>query len=198
MDETSRSSGPDQEIVEEDEIERLKFSVNVSIRYQQKRRAFYEAWHRVTVAVAMVTSSAAFATLASSSGTVPAIGMWLALLVAVLTAVDWVVGYSEKAKLHDQLYRQFTDLAADIVGTLHPTPQILAQWQSRNLLIEADEPSQLRVLTRICHNEEAQAQGDYDLIYPVTRWQYRMRHYISFEAGPVERLSSSSEEAHQP
>lgn len=170
---------PETHPTAEEEVTATTFGVNTSIRYHQKRRAFFSLMHRVTIGAAMVVSSAAFAAL-SLGESLPWVARWIALGVAALTAFDWVIGYSEMARLHDQLYRRFSKLAAEIVAVVDPSIEQVRKWRREELLIEADEPSQLRVLTRVCHNEEAQAQGyEEEYIHPVGFFQRLFMHFFS-------------------
>lgn len=170
---------PETDPAAEEEIIATSFGVNVSIRYHQKRRAFFELLHRITIGAAMITSSAAFAAL-SLGDEVPAAARWVALAVAALTALDWVIGYSEMAKLHDRLYRRFSALAAEIASVYFPVRAQVSKWRREELLIESDEPAQLRVLTRVCHNEEAQAQGyEEEHIHPVAFYRRLFMHFFS-------------------
>ena len=87
--------------------------------------------------------------------------------------IDLVVGFSERARKHDELYRRFTNLAAEIVRAGRPISlEIENDLKAKRLLIEADEPTALEVLNVLCHNAEAEAKGrDESLrhVYPHAR-----------------------------
>ena len=140
-----------------DEIAKLEFGVHKSLRYHAKRRAFLLSLHRFTVAIAAITGSAAFVSLVGDN---PGLAAGLSLFVAIVTGRDAVFGYAEHARIHDDLYKRFTDLAVDIerVG-MNATVSTLHELRATRLLIEKDEPTSITALNIKCHNEEAEARG---------------------------------------
>lgn len=135
----------------------LLFDVRRSIRYHDRRRAFFERMHRVTGALTIILAGGVIFELAGTGS--PA--LWLQVIAAgsaILAAMDIVVGYSSKANLHDGLRVRFVDLEISMLsGDLeHLT------WQGhrqKRLEIEREEPPIYRALDLLCHNELCKAEG---------------------------------------
>ncbi len=136
----------------------LSFGVAKSIRYHAYRRKFFDAADKVTKVLVIGTGGATFVSL-SSEPTSPN-AKWLALVVAGLTAFDIIVGFSQIARLHDKLYRDFASLARSIAKSSSPNQEQIMEWQERRLEIETEEPGVLDWLERRCSKEEAEARGD--------------------------------------
>lgn len=137
----------------DDEREAVLWDVQRSIRYHDRRRAFFDFWHRLTAALSLIFASAAAVDLLNASGHGIAIGA--AFVVAVLSALDLVVGTAEKARKHDDLRRRFIKLESGIRRDERPSPQMLAAWSEERLAIELDELPIYRALDVLCWNELA-------------------------------------------
>ena len=136
-----------------DERDAILWDVQRSIRYHDRRRAFFDFWHRLTAAFSLIFASAAAATLMNATGHDIAIGA--AFVVAVLSAVDLVVGTAEKARRHDDLRRRFIKLESDIQRNELPSSERLVTWREERLAIEMDELPIYRALDALCWNELA-------------------------------------------
>lgn len=169
----------------------LEFGVHKSLRYHAKRRSFFEALHMTSTAVSAVAGSAAFVSLLThltTKSTAPTIALVASALIAVVTTLDLVIGYSQNARQHDALYQRFALLAADIVRKVDPDDEQIRQWSETRLLIEKDEPTTIDALNVICHNHEAEARGyGDDDIYRV-RWYQRV--FAQFFTLPPNRFPS--------
>lgn len=147
----------------------LEFAVHRSRRYHNKLKAYYDGLNRTAMTLVLIGGSAAFGNLTAQAGIAPSGISWLAVIasaaVTTLAAFDRTFGLAEKAKLHQDLYRRFSALAADIAlaGTNLSKAQ-LADFVARRLQIEADEPGEKRIVNLICHNEEARARGQKNLV----------------------------------
>jgi hypothetical protein len=133
-------------------VDALKFEIEKSLRYHQRRRSFYETSHRFISLGVILTGSAAF-------GKVLGEPEWFGLAAAVLGALELVFGFSQRAKDHQLLHRRFTDLAADLLKLGEPTAQAVAALEARRLDIEADEPPVYWALEADCYNEVTIAWG---------------------------------------
>jgi len=139
-----------------------------------RREAFYDAWHKATSAVAVISGSAAVGALLSDLNNHLAI--YAAAAVAVFSAIDLVVGTAAKARLHNDLRRRFLVLEQKLVTQEDALDRLGAEY----LVIEADEPPVLRALDTICYNDLLQAQGyssDDDLYVPI-RWYQRLTSQV--------------------
>ena len=134
----------------------IDFVVAKSIRYHAYRRSF---WNGLDVLSKMVTAISGTAVLVTLVGDNTVWSTGLAILVAVASATDLVLGFSKKARLHDDIYRSFSRLAQEIAENLLPTEQLVVSWRRRRLEIEMDEPTTLDLLERRCCADEARARG---------------------------------------
>lgn len=135
----------------------ILWAVERSARYHDRRRAFFDFWHRLTAGLSLIFASAAAASLLNATGRGVALGA--AFVIAVLSAVDLVVGTAERARKHDDLRRRFIGLLRRIQPNEDPTPETLATWADERLSIELDEPPIYRALDLLCENELAVANG---------------------------------------
>lgn len=85
--------------------------------------------------------------------------MVMAIVVATTSAADLVLGFSERARVHVGLYRDFSLLAQDITSNTKPDENMLIGWKKRRLEIEMNEPFVLDLLERRCAAEESISRG---------------------------------------
>jgi hypothetical protein len=121
-------------------------------RYRRSFWDFVANWSKVLAIIAGT------AVLVSAIGKGP-YTIWLSLAVAVVSAADVVLRFSERARKHDGLYREFSRLAQDIAENVDPTAADISKWCRRRLEIEMDEPGVIDWLERRCAAEEAAARG---------------------------------------
>ncbi len=153
----------------------LKFGANKSLRYHSARRSFFDAMHRTGMAVAAIGGSAAFVALIGGETLFAKIA---AAIIAVAATLDVVVGFSERARHHDDLYRRWSDLVAKMLRHGPPEEQVLRDWNAERTLIEKEEPTPLSALNVICHNEEAEVRGYGDEVIRHVRWYQRALCHI--------------------
>ena len=134
----------------------IDFDVAKSIRYHAYRRSFWQRIDRLSKIVTTISSAAVLFTIIKQDGES---AKWLAFGVAVAGTADLILGFSEKARDHDGLYRSFALLAQDIALNTEPSKQEIAEWKRRRLAIEMDEPGVVDLLERRCAAEEATARG---------------------------------------
>lgn len=135
----------------------LLFDVRRSIRYHDRRRAFFERMHRLTSALTIILAGGVIFELAGTGSPAPWL-QWVGALAAILAALDMVVGYSARANLHAGLRVRFVDLEIAILAGDLDALTWQAHRQAR-LVIERDEPPIYRALDLLCHNELCQAEG---------------------------------------
>lgn len=143
-----------------DDLERqlwnIDFDVAKSIRYHAYRRSF---WDTVDNGSKILTVISGTAVLISIIGSSHGFATGFAFVVAFASAMDVVLGFSNRARTHDGLYRAFSRLAQDISENSSPTEANINQWRRRRLEIEMDEPGVIDWLERRCSAEEAVARG---------------------------------------
>ena len=155
----------------------LKFGAGKSLRYHAARRSFFDILHRTALAIAAIGGSATFVALIGDRTLLATI---TAAFIAVTTVIDVVVGFSERARHHDGLYRRWSDLNAKIIRHGPPDEQVLRDWMAERALIEKEEPTPLTALNIICHNEESEAQDYGEETIRYVRWHQRLfRHLLT-------------------
>lgn len=189
-DSTAHGSSPGSARKEEvSEIEgrryRLHFDIQRSIRYHQRRRAWFDGWHKLTVGVAAVFGTATFYSVLQQHSEV---AMLLAGLVTLLSVADFVIGHGTMARLHHDLARDFIRLDAQLrIGDEdedEDAAALLRKVWERRLAIEAREPPTKVNLNRICYNEQLRAEGrDCEEYYIELGWLQRaLSHVIDIGA----------------
>lgn len=133
---------------------KLLFNVRRSIRYHDRRRAFYERMHQITGVLTILLAGGVLFELAGSGETV----WWLKLLgliAAVFSAIDIIIGYARQANRHADLRKRFSALEIAV----NTGEKSVADYTNDRLLIEQDEPPVYRALDLLCQNEQLVAQG---------------------------------------
>lgn len=121
--------------------------------------------------ITAVTGSTAFATIVTGR---PEIAKYLAFLVSVAAILDSALKWPEKARLHNDLYQRFHELAQTINENVEDTDNKLAQFQNKRLQIEVDEPTNNEILNVLCHNIQAESEGHpKSELYRIS-WYHRM------------------------
>lgn len=140
-----------------DEQYGLLFDVRRSIRYHDRRRAFYEQLHHFTSLLTILMAGSVFFDLAKSGET----ATWLqclSVIAALFAAMDMVIGYSKRAALHGNLRERFAMLEIDMVDG-DTAPATWSKYQRERLIIEKDEPPIYKVLDNLCRNDLLEAEG---------------------------------------
>ena len=153
-------------------VHELLFGVRRSIRYHNHRKRFFDRLHKLSTALSALSGSATIVSVLAKAG--PNLTITFAAAVAIFSIIDIVIGTTQAFRLHDDLSRQFTLLEKDIISTINPNDDALAKWIAQRLDIEANEPTAMRVIDSICHNELIRALG-YDLSELVEiKWYQRL------------------------
>lgn len=159
----------------------LLFDVRRSIRYNARRRRFFDFLHRFTNAIGVIFGSATLFTLLNKTD--PLYPIVAAAFVTVFSTIDLIIGTATKARLHNDLCRQFIELERQMELAERPIDvQSLANFTARRLEIEADEPPVHRVLDMMCHNELARAMGYEKSHFARIRFYQRwLAHFVDFQ-----------------
>lgn len=169
----------------------ILFGVRRSVRYHNRRRAFFEGWVIFTNAVSVIFGSAAMWVFWSKTD--PALGVYAAMVVTFFSAVSLVVGASQCARLHSDLARRFFLLEKEMALADDVPEELRRVWTAKRLDIEADEPAILRVVDVMCHNELAQAMGiGNDHQYHVPWYLHLTGHFTNWFEAHITPLQSTS------
>lgn len=167
-----------------DEQYGLLFDVRRSIRYHDRRRAFYEMCHHVTSLLTILMAGSVLFDLAKSGQT----AWWLqviSILAALFATLDMVIGYSKRVSLHSSLRERFANLEIEMInGTMEDL--VWCQYQRERLLIEKDEPAIYKVLDLLCRNELLEAEGFLkkntpEQFFAATSWQKFTSQFYRWE-----------------
>ncbi len=155
----------------------LSFDVAKSMRYHAYRRRFFDKLDKIVKIITVGTGGATFLLLVSAQDTWSA--KTCALVLAILTAFDVIIGFSNAARVHDKLYRDFALLARDIAKATQPGETDLAEWSGRRLEIETEEPGTLDWLERRCAREEAEARGaEVNEAWRLPAWKVLLSQFV--------------------
>jgi hypothetical protein len=162
-------------------LHKLLFDVRRSLRYHDRRRAFFDRMHQITAGLTVLLAGSVLFELARPGETAP----WmiaLAVAAALLSSWDIVVSYASKAGLHRDLKIRFGALEMAILAG----DETYEAWQHHHLdrlRIEQDEPPVFRALDLLCHNELLVAEGfkrndekDKEEFARLNGWQRATRH----------------------
>lgn len=135
----------------------LLFDVRRSIRYHDRRRAFFGNLAKSPIVAAILLVGAAVPGM--MSGTPPHAGhTFLGIAAAGLAACGIAMDWAGRHNRHDQLRDRFAQLEADMLSGDRDE----ATWrrhQLARLTIERDEPPVYRALDLLCHNAQLIADG---------------------------------------
>lgn len=132
----------------------LLFDVRRSVRYHDRRCAFFEQLHRITGVLTILLAGSVLFEIARPGDT----ASWLVALsvaAAVLAASDTVIGFAARAGLHRTLKQRFIGLETAILAGSGSE----ADHLRTRLAIEHDEPPIYRALDLLCYNEMLHAEG---------------------------------------
>lgn len=145
-----------------DEQFALLFDFHRSVRYHDSRRAFFELLHRITnVLTILLAGNILFVLATPSTAPQPWWMSAMALVGALMSAFDLVVGYATKAALHAELRNSFSDLEIKVRES-DGSAKSLRALERRRLEVEQREPPIYRALDAACHNEVVRAFFDRD------------------------------------
>jgi len=167
-----------------DEQYGLLFDVRRSVRYHDRRRAFYEQCHHITSVLTILMAGSVLFDIAKP-GDAPGWLQAISIAAALLAAVDMVVGYSKRASLHTSLRERFAQLEISMIEGSNDEP-VWNGYQKERLLIEKDEPAIYKMLDLLCHNELVEAEGftrekNPEQFFSANWWQRQTSQFYRWE-----------------
>ncbi len=170
------------------ERDNLLFGVRRSIRYHCRRTQFLD---RLGKCITFFTLAAGLATTTTLMAHLDPI--WAEVcggLVGAFAVLNIVIGCNEKARLHNDLAREFIDLeiAFEKTGGALSREQ-LTEFTTQRLRIEAKEPPILRVLDLQCHNELCRAIGRTDECVSIGPFQRFFAQFMDINLAKLEKGS---------
>ncbi|EMK0351711.1 hypothetical protein V8J08_003984 [Citrobacter amalonaticus] len=173
------------------ERESLLFDIRRSVRYHNRRRAFFDRLDQTTNVLSLVFGSAAiYGVLAQNYA---ALALISAAVVTIFSAINLVVGSSQRARAHFDFARKFFDLEQKMILAPEVSEECLRTITAERLSIEKDEPPVLRVLDSICYNEQILSM-DYpkDQMVAVGFWQRLLSPVMDFQASKLRQVKDIS------
>lgn len=163
---------------------RMLFGIRRSIRYHQRRRAFFDRLDQLTNAFALIFGSAAlYGVLGENADKVAVVA---SAIVTTMASINLVVGSSKRARDHADFARQFIELEKSMIGK--GTEERLQAVTEKRLTIEASEPPVLRVLDIICHNEQMRAEGyKRGALAKIGPLQYLFAHFFDWRESTIQQ-----------
>ena len=154
---------------------KTEYGLSRLARYCGKRQNFFQNLHRYSLFINTVAGSSAFVTLLAGA---PDLAVWLTAAVAIVSSLDNVVGFSERARNYAELRARYYDLHCEVV-TKKTSGFDANKYRKLKLRIDGDLPPRRRVLDVVCRNEEDLARGftfeETIYIHPFRR---SLRHFI--------------------
>jgi hypothetical protein len=129
-----------------DERYNLVFDVERSIRYHERRRAFYQSVDTSVNALNLISGTAAVASLTALKFIGPVLPTVAGSLVAVLSYINLTMQSTTMASLHSQLRQRYIELRLRIEDDADGAIKELVKAR---LMIEKDEPTMYRMLDLI-------------------------------------------------
>lgn len=172
----------------------VSFGINRSRRYHARMQDFYQRWYDYTNVGNALCGAGAF--LALFGGKDSLVAQVLIGAVTLFSTVATVLGPAKKAKVHSDLTRKFTALAADLVKR-EPTSANLKWAKAQRLKIEEGEPPVRRLIDILAENEEHRARGvpESDLA-PLSSSQRFFGYWRDFGMTRLEKWKDEQERRH--
>lgn len=169
------------------EWEGLLFDVRRSVRYHNRRRAWFDRLDQATNVLSLVFGSTAIYGVLSQANA--NLALLSAAIVTAFSAVNLVVGSSQRARAHFDFARKFFELEQKMILVAEISKESLRAITAERLSIEKDEPPVLRVLDSICYNEQILSM-DYstDQMVVVGFWQRLLSPIMDFQASKLRKV----------
>jgi hypothetical protein len=157
----------------EERLEALRFNVARSLRYHDKRRAFFDLLGKALQMLALLGSSAAVLALVKESQS-----EFFAVLFSAVAAgsslLNLVIGTTSKLEAYTKLKNRFLDLEGKIEAVRVADEETVQRLQDERYQIEKDEPAISNWLNKVVYNETVDALG-YDQTHKHSvRWYHHL------------------------
>jgi hypothetical protein len=169
----------------------LLFGVRKSVRYHARRRQFFDKSAKAIKIISVVGGIGTVSTLLAKAS--PSWPLAYSVVAGIGSTVDLVIGCSESARRHAELAREFLQLERRMIKAGdNVTDAEIAGFTCDRLEIEEKEPTVLRVLDLLCHNELCNALG-YDRSHQIRlSWFQRCSaHFFDSGLSRIERQTTS-------
>ncbi len=160
----------------------MQFRIGISRRYNSHLASHYSGLENGATVLSLIGGSASFGAV---FGARTSIVLLASLLVVAAMAVSRAFRWSDKARQHDDLYRQYTRLGERLVRAGDDEVS-LREIEADFTLIEVSEPAIKEALMVICHNQQARFQRSEET-YPLRWWQSLFAAFLTLPPRTWER-----------
>lgn len=129
----------------------LDYDSAVAMRYHGRRQGFMDFLARLDPALTILLGGTAFATVMVDLKPVAAVA---SLAAAGASAINLAFGLSDRARLHEGLFRRWGQLRAELALIEQDDEAALRSLEVKRAAIDAESPWQLEALSVMCENEE--------------------------------------------
>lgn len=129
----------------------LEYDSAVAMRYHGRRQAFLDFLSRLDPALSVILGGAAFATVVAG---LPHLAAAAGLAVALTSALNLAFGLSDRARLHESLFRRWGLIRAELAQIMEEDDAALRALEIKRAQLDAESPWQLLALSVMCENEE--------------------------------------------
>lgn len=137
----------------------VRFNALRNALYHTARRRTLERWSRLFNFAVVVLGATAVGDFLKDYGQSQ---QFVGLAVAIIGAMQLVFDFGRQARDHQGLQREYYKLLADIDAAIEPTLENCAEWQSRIILITAEEPPTLKAVDAKAYNDAIDSSGTFD------------------------------------
>jgi hypothetical protein len=140
----------------DDKLWRIEFGVEVSTLYHDWRRSSLGTLVNIVRAVALISAVISLFSgfVSFTHGTM--VVAFAGGLAAIVTLADLVFQFDARARLHDDLYRRFKTLQAEIARNSADADKYLSQWDATAQEIRVNEPPVYWSIYAACWNQVAE------------------------------------------
>ena len=164
------------------------FGVRRSIRYHERRQSFFETSETLCTWAQITCGTTGLGTLIAKEGVLGA--SLLAVMLAGL-ALNRAAKLGQKAERHSNFRQQFVELESAMLayeGQRDITERKELEFRKLRRKIEGREPTKLRVVDVLAHNDLVASNIDYQgqPPYPVHRRERWLGHFMDIEIKPIQ------------
>ena len=143
-------------------LELLRFDIERSARYHERRQASLEFRHNFTLVLTVVLGSASAAAFLAKTdwSYIPA------LILTILTTIDLVMGTTGQIRAHANLRQKFLLLRVECMGGC--ADDEIDELERKKALIDAEEPPVHETVNVEAHNDTARAHDV--MLYKIPWW----------------------------
>jgi hypothetical protein len=163
----------------------LLFDVRRSVRYHERRAAFFS---RLDTLNGLISLSAGTSVAATAISGQPVVAFYAGAVVALSNVINVMIGSSRMAALHRELRGRFIGLERQMVLS-DSTDESLQRFTDERLRIESEEPPVIGALDALCYNEEARAEGNESFVRPLSWWQRLGSQFLDYTCKPKSTAS---------